>query len=275
MLSAIFKKKTIVLSPRGELYDSALQQKKFKKTIWKSVVSRYQSRINFHATNALEASIIKTHFPKAKRIDIIPNYIEMPKLLENEPVKKQLIFLGRINPIKNIDLLIEAFSALVQHEEFNDYKLLIGGSARLDYELEYQNKLNQLVNALNVKEKVVFLGHISGDEKQKLLAASKALILPSKSENFGNVVLEALSQKTPVVASKNTPWAILEDYKAGKWVDATPKDLAKALKELLSENDKTYASMRDNALHLCKEEFAIESKIKIWENYYNTIVEHV
>ena len=51
---------------------------------------------------------------------------------------------------------------------------------------------------------------MDGEEKNKVIASNMALVLPSKSENFGNVVLEALAQGTPVIASKNTPWQILD-----------------------------------------------------------------
>ena len=72
------------------------------------------------------------------------------------------------------------------------------------------------------------MGPKYGINKFKILSKSYCLVLPSKSENFGNVVLEAISQKTPVITSKNTPWEILIKHNSGYWVDASVKSIKDA-----------------------------------------------
>ena len=53
--------------------------------------------------------------------------------------------------------------------------------------------------------------------------------MPSHNENFGNVVVESLSQGTPVIASTGTPWKILEKYHAGYWIKNNPENIAKKI----------------------------------------------
>jgi glycosyltransferase involved in cell wall biosynthesis len=266
LLFSVLYNKCIILSPRGELYNAALSQKKYKKYIWLNIIKLFQSKINFHATNLFEKDLIYSHFKRAKSIDIIPNYIEIP-IKEELVISNSLVFLGRINPIKNIEVLISSLAVLIKIHP--DLKLNIFGEARLDYEMEYLNKLTKQVSKLNLQSAVFFKGHVNGEVKNKMIAASKALLLPSKSENFGNVVLESLAQGTPVIASKGTPWKILENYNAGYWVNDNSKDFVNSLLKLLSLTDNEYKKMRVNAFKLCKEKFDINSNINKWLIYYN------
>lgn len=270
LIAALVLQKTVVLSPRGELYPSALKQKAFKKKLWLFIMKKMQSQIHFHATNSYEASIIAKHFPKAKSITEIPNFICLPEIQQKQ-YSKDFLFLGRINPIKNIHLLIEAFEEVREYKSHQDSLLLIAGEARLPYEKEYLEMLKSQVKALKLEHVVKFLGHVEGVEKDRLLANCRALILPSKSENFGNVVLEALAQKTPVIASKQTPWELLQDYNAGYWVEPKVNAIKNAMIALLKLDIKDYDQCCENAYKLCKTKFDIQTNIKVWEQYYKTI----
>lgn len=272
LLAAIRKGKTIVISPRGELYEAAVSQKAFKKKIWIGILKTLQRKINFHATNDFELEIIKKTFPKAKCTIVIPNYIEMPDKHDCQ-VEMRFVFVGRINPIKNIDLLISAIAEV--YKIYPNIGIDVVGSARLEYEIAYMKLLQDQIKQLSLEQVVSFKGHLDGDEKNKLIASSKALILPSKSENFGNVVLEALAQGTPVIASKNTPWELLKENEAGFWVEGSLKGLTDGMLDLLGIEENSYRQMRRNAYELCKSKFDIKSNIKVWENYYRKITTYV
>lgn len=267
---SLIKKKKIIISPRGELYSTALKFKPLRKKIWISIIKLFQSKINFLATCSEEKSTIQSIFPKARRIDVIPNFISLPIKLDL-PIKNQLLYLGRINPIKNIDILIKSFSSIIKNSKKTDLKLLIVGAAQLEYEKNYKKKLELLVSELNLNEQVVFLGEITGVEKEKTIASSLVLILPSKSENFGNVVTEALSQGTPVIASKNTPWKNLEDNNVGFWIEPNEDQLKLAIEKILNMQESSYKLLRSNAHSYCKNTFDITTKIGIWIDYYNII----
>lgn len=266
---AFILQKKIVISPRGELYASALALKSLRKTVWLKVLRIFQHKIFFHATNEQEKEIINLHFQHSAGIKIIPNFIVLPQKIE-VPVKKNILFIGRINPIKNLHVLIQAFSK-INFETNNNSNLLIAGTARLDYELEYLKELRKLIKELKLEKRVIFCGQVENKKKQELIASSYFVVLPSKSENFGNVVLEALAQGTPVIASKNTPWEILEEVKAGYWIDPSNQSITYVLQKVLQLSTEEYQVMRNKAYKLCNEFFDINKNIKHWENFYNNL----
>ena len=272
LISSVIKNKAVIISPRGELYSAAINQKSIKKKICLSIIKLFQKKINFHATNDYEVKIIRGIFPNAKSFITIPNYIELPIRLDIK-IEDKFVFIGRINPIKNIHLLIDAIN--IVHKVNPSIKLDILGIARLDYEKEYLSSLKKKIALLNLEKVIFFHGHLNGNEKSKKLASSKALILPSKSENFGNVVLEALAQGTPVIASKNTPWKILDEYNAGFWAESSSQDITEKILDILKLSQLDYFKMRENAYELCKSKFDITTNIKVWENYYQKIKTHV
>jgi glycosyltransferase involved in cell wall biosynthesis len=267
---SLIKKKKIIVSPRGELYPPALKIKSHRKKVWLLFFKLFQNKINFHATNEEEKKIIQTIFSKAKRIDKIPNLISLPEKLDL-PIENQILFLGRINPIKNIDILIKSFAAIFHNSTHKGLKLIIAGSAKLPYELKYKLNLDKLISELDLTDQIVFNGEIMGSEKERIISSSLVLVLPSKSENFGNVVLEALSQGTPIIASIHTPWQQLEANNAGYCVEPSQLELKKALENILNMKESTYSSMRNSSYSYCKNEFDILTKIGLWLEYYKNI----
>jgi glycosyltransferase involved in cell wall biosynthesis len=263
--------KKIIISPRGELYPSALGIKPFQKKVWLRIIKTFQHKIFFHATNEYEKKLIGDMFPNSAGLEVIPNFIQLPKKNNIRVNTKQLLFIGRINPIKNIDVLLNSVAIIIRNHDQN-IKLLIAGEAWLDYEKDYFIQLKKLIIKLNLQSNVTFLGHIDKEEKQKYIASSFALILPSKSENFGNVVIEALAQGTPVIASRNTPWEILETTETGYWVEAEPENIAAAVMRMHSLEAKDYTLMRERAYNLCIENFDISTNVHHWKNFYKKII---
>jgi glycosyltransferase involved in cell wall biosynthesis len=268
LIVALFMKKVVIISPRGELYPAPLSRGFLKKKIWINIVKLFQTKIYFHATNNFEYVLIEETFPHSRGISVIPNFVEMQPR-HNFDVSMNFVFVGRINPIKNIDLLISAIAEV--QEEYPTITLDIIGAPRLDYEIAYLSELKLLIKEKGLNAVVCFKGHLDGSLKHEIIASSKALILPSKSENFGNVVLEALAQGTPVIASHGTPWELLQLNNAGFWVESKNDKIVKSLKAILSLNESDYNEMRENAYSLCLSEFDIKTNINIWENYYKKI----
>lgn len=265
------KGKKVIISPRGELFPHAYKSKKaFAKKILFAAYRIFQRKLLFHATSFEEKESIAAIFPKGK-IVIQPNLIEVqcndaPTIKSND-----IVFLGRINPIKAIDNLVKA---LVLSPSFmkSEGKLIIIGSARLPEEIEYKKRIEAIISEHYTTNRVVFVGTKVGDEKFKALNVAKALVLPSNSENFGNVVTEALSQSTPVIASKGTPWQILEEYEMGWWTENTPEALATALDKLYSLEENKYKQFCSNARKYVEENLDIKhSKHNAWPNIYRNI----
>jgi glycosyltransferase involved in cell wall biosynthesis len=107
------------------------------------------------------------------------------------------IFIGTLQPRKNLINLIEAFLLLITHQ--SSLKLVIAGKKGWMYD-EIFNK----VKKLNLEHKVIFTGFISESEKQVLLANALALVLPSLYEGFGIPALEAMRAGCPVIITRNS-----------------------------------------------------------------------
>jgi glycosyltransferase involved in cell wall biosynthesis len=99
--------------------------------------------------------------------------------------------------------------------------------------------LESLARSLGVAERVLFLGAVHGADRTALLHRSALLVLPSHSENFGNVVLEAMAAGTPVVVSGGV--GLAEEVRrsgTGLVTAGDPASLGAALAELLADPDR-------------------------------------
>jgi glycosyltransferase involved in cell wall biosynthesis len=268
-LSAFFAryhKKKIILSPRGELDPSALQYSRFKKipVLWliKKILGKYPL---FHSTCSAETLYLKNTFGEEIKVIEIPNFIEMPEFYE-EPTENYLLFIGRIHPKKAIDNLIRA---LANSEKFldSDFVLKIAGRGDSFYETE----LKELVRSLDLEKKIEFLGQVEGDAKQKLFTRAYFTIMPSHTENFGNVVLESLAQQTPVIASKGTPWEVLEKEKIGYWVDNSVENLTDTINKVLRLDQSIYRNYRNKCRSFVEEDFDVVTNIHKWVEVYQNL----
>jgi glycosyltransferase involved in cell wall biosynthesis len=264
--NTLFYKKTVIWSVRGELADNALIYSAYKKKPILWYINLFlKKRVVFHSTSDQETLFLQKRLGKNISIVQIPNLIETPNSLDYEK-ENFLLYLGRIHPIKALDNLIHALK--LSHGFVNSKNILIIAG---DDNNDYANELKMLVNQLKLDKKVKFVGHVSGSQKEIYLSKAKCLILPSHTENFGNVVLEALAQKTPVIAAKGTPWAILETYNAGFWVDNNAENLAKVLDTFTQLIDIEIDALGNNARALCIEKFDISNNIVLWLDLYNTL----
>lgn len=256
---ARLRKKKIIWSPRGELMGPALAgswMKRWYVTMVRFCFGRYAT---FHATSEEEKAAIKKYIGGDAKAIVIPNYIELPAQLKRE-VKENPYFLyvGRVTPIKALDRLI---IGLAQSRQFKDsgFKLLIAGPNQNNY----QQELEVLIAKHGLDGKVQFLGNVCGLEKMRLYANARFSCLLSHSENFGNVIIEALSQGTPVIASKGTPWQVLDDTNSGYWIDNIPESISKCVDAALSLSDEEYSEMRRNARELANS-FDVEQNVGKW-----------
>ncbi len=111
--------------------------------------------------------------------------------------KKVILYVGRIEPLKGLDILLNAIAML---EDTSDTRLLIvGGKPGLDKELD---RLKSLASQLGIANFVTFTGALGQTELPKYYSAADVFVLPSYSESFGLVALEAMACGTPVVVSR-------------------------------------------------------------------------
>lgn len=264
-----YPKKRIVWSVRGELSPKALRFGNRKKNLLLFLYKRFNKKALFHSTSPEESFDIRRKFPYAEIVEI-PNLLLPAERLSLEP-KKQFLFMGRIHPIKALDKLIKGIS-LSRLFIARGYKLLIVGTHSRKNQ-SYIVRLHHLIKELNLTGHVEFKGHVVGKSKEIIYAESFSLILPSESENFGNVVVEAMNHGTPAIASKGTPWSILEEHKCGYHIENTPEEIALAIDKMINLDENSYLRMRENAVKLVDSHFNIGTRIKVWIDLYQSLLE--
>jgi glycosyltransferase involved in cell wall biosynthesis len=159
---------------------------------------------------------------------------ELEKIKEDIKVENSFMigFVGRINESKGQYLLIEAMKELI--EQGLNIKAYFVGSAMDE---SYLDLLKQKVKDYKLEEKVFFLGFIN--EPNKFMQSCDLIVAASKNETFGLVVIEAMNNKTAVIASKNGGFLeIIDDEKNGLlFENQNPKDLASKIEILYKNND--------------------------------------
>ena len=125
-----------------------------------------------------------------------------------------VLFLGRINWKKGLDRLLAAFARV------DDARLVIAGND----EEQYRPALEERARQLGLADRVTFTGPVHGAGKAALLTGAQLLVLPSYSENFGNVVLEAMAAGRPVVVTPEVGLApVVTSTGAGLVADGGPE----------------------------------------------------
>jgi D-inositol-3-phosphate glycosyltransferase len=108
-----------------------------------------------------------------------------------------ILFVGRIEPLKGIDILINAVAQLAEESDF--YVLIVGGDKRSQRQVSH---LQELASDLGIGERVCFLGAVDHEKLPLYYNAADVCVVPSYYESFGLVALEAMACGTPVVASR-------------------------------------------------------------------------
>jgi D-inositol-3-phosphate glycosyltransferase len=108
-----------------------------------------------------------------------------------------ILFVGRIEPLKGIDILINAAAQLGDESDF--HVLIVGGDRRSRQQV---SDLQDLASDLGIGERVCFLGAVDHEQLPLYYNAADVCVVPSYYESFGLVALEAMACGTPVVASR-------------------------------------------------------------------------
>ncbi len=201
-----------ILAPRGMLRASAVQFKSGKKKIFLNMfrLAGLQKKVEFHCTDETEFTDVKRYFGAVPAV-VLPNLPGFQKKLvlpENKfGGRLKLLFVGRAHPIKNLDLLLKILKDVKSSIELT----IVAAKEDKDYWEECENLISELPNTVRVSVK----GELPHQEIESLLLSHHVFVLPTKGENFGHAIFEALAAGRPVVISDQTPWRNLSQYKAG------------------------------------------------------------
>ena len=243
----------LVVSPRGTLSREALAISRGVKSLFWPLLQRpaIAHAACFHATAAHELADIR-RLGFTQPVAVIPNGIDLPPPADlRERGDKTLLYLGRLHPIKGLDLLLRAWADLGR--ESGGWRLVIAGPAADGYGEE----LRQLAGELGCR-RVEFPGPVYGAEKLALYREAALSILPSRSENFGMSVAESLAAGTPCISTWATPWRGLEEHRAGWCVAVEQEALSACLKTALAKTPGELRAMGRNGRDWMAREYAWE-----------------
>lgn len=205
-----------VLAPRGELQAEAINRKKLKKMPYIAYLKLcgLLKDVCFHATCEEEAQRIKKYFPKAK-VSIAQNLPrQIASRARSNPKttgKLHAVAVCRIHPIKGLAHAIAALSKVERQVQYDIY-------GPIEDEGYYQHCLT-LVKQLPANCTVRFCGAVHSEELPQILSEADVFLLPTRTENFGNAIVEAMLCGCPPIISNGTPWKALFTHTAGENAD--------------------------------------------------------
>lgn len=257
----------IVWSPHGMLRRNALRMKRFKKLL---------GLIAYQWWDLRWASLIHV-CSEQERMDLCRLHLNRPLVTIPLGIDVQdgaispkrsgsgrlILYLGRINRGKGLIRLVDAWSRLRRP----GWRVCIAGYNEGGVEEELRARVFQL----GMSEMFDFPGPMYGAEKMDLMASADLFVLPSMSENFGSVVIEALSQRTPVIATKETPWSALRDNNCGWWIEGEVKSLAETLNIAMTLSDEERQTMGDRGRKMVLSEYSWSRVVKDVEKAYQTL----
>jgi len=228
------------------------------------------------ALNEVEAQQYRSMGVPDEKIAVIPNGIDLseyavlpPKGLFKKKFgirddEKVVLYLGRIHKTKGIDILIKAFTNVIQN--IDDIKLVVVGPD--DGSLD---ELQTLVKDLSVGKKVIFTGPLYGLEKIEAYVDSEVYVLPSRYEAFPMTVIEAYACGKPVIASNvgGLKDLVINDVTGLLFDSGDVEHLASDILYLLNNESKS-KEMGFNGKQFVKDNFTLEKVVDQLEKiYYN------
>lgn len=208
----LIQRRPVLVAPRGELLTNALSIKSKRKHAFLWFARRFGIYRDawLHATSSDESSQSRAIFPWTRGLELaaeIPPEITPQQRVPAEQGLTRLSFIGRISPVKNLDLALGALALTRSRIQFCIYGPL--------EDARYWAECQRLMAKLPANVSANYCGVVAAVDIPAVLAHTDLLFLPGKGENFGHAIFEALSCGVPVLIGNATPWHDLVAAEAG------------------------------------------------------------
>ena len=211
-------------------------------------------------------------------ICVIPNGIDLEKFNTLRKSKmhstkiaesddKVILFVGRLHPIKGLAYLIKAMKII--HQRYPKSRLLIVGDG------DERDNLNMIVKNSNLNECVTFIGKVPNKSIPEYMALADILVLPSLSEGFPVVILEAMACGLPIVATKiRGNQEIIKDWDNGFLVEPRNSENITEKVLLLLKDDQLRRIIAGKNIEVAKR-YSWESVARrVEEIYFGVVSNH-
>jgi len=241
-------------------YDVAFQVQHINRNSIAGILLLGLERFAFRRASAVwitsPSLMVKVKRFGARRIKIIPNWIDIKEIEELPSFKKRsdefrILFAGRLHRVKQVDLLIRAFYYLYKINPSVNMYILGDGEER--------QKLIALTNDLGLRDSIHFLGLVDRRTVFEMMKQADVFVLPSRLEGNPRVLIEAMVSKVPIVAT-NVPGIrdMVQHMITGYLIDHhQPEELARAIEYVL-RNKQDSANMVKRAYAFAKHNFSKE-----------------
>ena len=260
-------KKPYIIAPRGIFYPYTFNKKNWKKRPYYQLITKRDlekaSAIHYTTIDEFEEGHSFLGI-KNNHIFIVPNGISLSEFdnlpskenLKNKyPIlkdKKVILFLSRLDWKKGLDILAKAYGLLSKKRD-DVYLVVVGDGPE-----KFKNQVKNWFKNEGVFERTLFTGMFTGREKLEAYTGSDIFVLPSYSESFGMVVIEAMACGLPTIISDGVGlYQEINSSRSGLVVPCDSVKLAEAMNNLL--NDAALRqNIKENAKKLVKEKFDID-----------------
>lgn len=267
--SGAVARKPVILAPRGEFSPGALGIKAYKKRLFLAAAraAGLYRGLTWQASGEGERKDIKREWGGRARTVIAPNLVRAGRENQERPFREKkpgtlrIVYFSRITPKKNLDFALHTLHDLPGAVTFD-----IGGPRD---DRRYWTRCRETISSLPSNIKVVYHGDIAPKHGAERLKDSHLFYLPTRGENFGHAIWEALLAGCPVLISDCTPWRNLEDRSVG-W--DLPLEEPEAFKRVLhrmvemdeGEFNRLSRRAREFALQIGSESSAVEKNRELF-----------
>lgn len=219
--------KPIILAPRGEFAPAALKIKSIKKKLFITIAKKiglHAQNITWQGSSYAEKEdifhFLSEHDIPYKNILIASDLANLKNIectIKNETNKElKICFLSRIARIKNLHYALEVLSHIA-------FPVFLGIYGPIEDKAYWNNCLESIKN-LPQNIHIEYYGLVENENVQTTISQYDLFFVPTQSENYGHVFIEALSSGTPILLSNNTPWRGLEEKGVGWDLPLEDKD---------------------------------------------------
>jgi glycosyltransferase involved in cell wall biosynthesis len=240
--------KPVILAPRGEFSPAAMKIRGLKKHIFilAAKITGSHNEVVWQASSHYEAEDIRRHWGTDARIVVAADLsaIISAPLPDTRTSKVagclRVVFLSRISEMKNLDYALQLLDGLKGQVQLDIY----GPIEDAGYWKRCQGIIESLPNNITIR----YCGEIPNNQVVDVLSRYNLFLLPTKGENFGHAIIEALSSGCPVLISDRTPWRELEKLGVGWDVPLESSDLfQEVLQSCIDMDDTTLKQISNRA----------------------------